>query len=61
VRADFEAAWRMILPTLADSRFQKWHIRRDRTAPNMRYGNEWNGCRRKRRHQMEPDADEIRR
>jgi hypothetical protein len=32
VRADFEAAWREILPTLADADFDKWRDQRDFTA-----------------------------
>jgi len=31
-RADFEAAWRGILPTLAEADFRKWRHDRDRTA-----------------------------
>jgi hypothetical protein len=31
-RADFEAAWRIILPTLTDASFQAWREQRDWTA-----------------------------
>jgi hypothetical protein len=31
-RADFEAAWREILPTLADADFERWRRQRDWTA-----------------------------
>jgi hypothetical protein len=31
-RADVEAAWRRILPTLTDADFQKWRYQRDSTA-----------------------------
>jgi hypothetical protein len=30
--ADFEAAWRRILPTLTEANFQEWHDQRDWTA-----------------------------
>jgi hypothetical protein len=31
-RADFEAAWRRILPTLTEANFQEWHDQHDWTA-----------------------------
>jgi hypothetical protein len=31
-RADFEAAWQTILPTLTDADFEKWRYQRDATA-----------------------------
>jgi hypothetical protein len=31
-RADFEATWRAILPTLTGADFQKWRYQRDATA-----------------------------
>jgi hypothetical protein len=31
-RADFEAAWREILPTLADADFDRWRYQRDATT-----------------------------
>jgi hypothetical protein len=31
-RVDFEAAWRMILPTLTDADFNKWRCQRDFTT-----------------------------
>jgi hypothetical protein len=36
--ADFEAAWRMILPTLTDADFNKWRHQRASRHGNMRCG-----------------------
>jgi hypothetical protein len=35
-RADFEAAWRQILPTLSEANFQEWRDQRDWTAEKYR-------------------------
>jgi hypothetical protein len=37
-RADFEAAWRAIQPTLAEANFRKWRNQRAATRGNMRCG-----------------------
>jgi hypothetical protein len=52
-RADFEAAWRQIRPTLAEAHFQKWRDQRDFTAwkysmwdARMRLPTQWPGLSR---------------